>query len=55
MNPELRILTCILLEKMKQNEEYVKRLGLSDNSQILSKQIRIELNAEKAREKRQNL
>lgn len=40
MSVEMRILTCRLLEKMKDHEAYGKRLGLEDASQIHG--IRIE-------------
>lgn len=34
MSVEMRILTCRLLEKMKANEAYGKRLGLEDASRV---------------------
>lgn len=37
MEPALRIHTCHVLEKMKQDEAYTKRLGLADDSKIVWK------------------
>lgn len=34
MSVEMRILTCRLLEKMKAQEAYGKRLGLEDASRV---------------------
>jgi len=51
MSPELRILTCSLLEKMKQNQEYAKRLGIADNSKILFQGSKEEMYPEKSRKK----
>ena len=39
MSVEMRILTCRLLEKMKANEVYTKRLGLEDESRVHGIQI----------------
>lgn len=39
MSVEERILTCRLLEKMKDQEAYSKRLGLEDTSRVHGKQI----------------
>jgi len=39
MSVEMRILTCRLLEKMKGNEAYSKRLGLEDASRVRGIQI----------------
>ena len=39
MSVEMRILTCRLLEKMKTQEVYGKRLGLEDVSRVHGIQI----------------
>ena len=39
MSVEMRILTCRLLERMKNHEAYGKRLGLEDTSRLRERQI----------------
>lgn len=41
MGVEQRIKTCRLLEKMKMQEAYSKRLGLEDVSTVHGKQINV--------------
>lgn len=55
MNPELRILICSLLEKMKQDEEYARRLGLEDNSRILVQNADYKFSPAKEQEKRHKM
>lgn len=49
MSVEMRILTCRLLEKMKAQEVYGKRLGLEDSSRVHG--IRIKKGAKDLAEK----
>ena len=39
MTPEQRILRIILLERMKKDKDYAKRLGLTDISTFIGKRI----------------
>lgn len=40
MEPALRVFTCYVLEKMKQDEAFAGRLGLTDNSKILWEKVK---------------